>query len=157
MTIPLRQLDKDNYAVLRKAAATDDLALMSMVRKCDGADVAVLCTAYRISGGREFIPLAVMVEGDAYDTFHEPCEEMDSLEYTLCKHCDHFVDKNDTPEPEEGVTFAEWTHLDSGEKDHEAEPGNMTMSLLDWKRKRPDLFVKFPDGYIGPNSEYFTV
>ena len=159
MTIPIRQLDEDNYSALKKAVTTENVALVSMVRKCDGANVAVVCIKYSEFEGDGicFVPLAVMVEGSQRDMLYEPFKETDSLEYTLCKHCDHFVAPNDN-KPEEGVTFAEWIHLDSGEKEHEhdAEPGKMKKTLLAWKQERPDLFVTFPDGYIGPNSEYFT-
>jgi len=74
--------------------------------------------------------------------------------YTLCKHCDHFVDPNDCDEP--GV--ARYVHLEDGEQefDHDAEPSNLFHVLDDWKRLRPDLFQEHPDGKIGPNSSHHS-
>lgn len=62
--------------------------------------------------------------------------------YTMCQHCDHFVDEEDPV-----------VHLDDGEKehDHNAEPGK-TRTMHEWQQARPDLFIKHADGKIGPNS-----
>ena len=72
------------------------------------------------------------------------------LPYTLCQHCDHFVEPNDVTEP--GI--AEYIHLDNGEKehDHDARPSAITMTLDEWRQVRSDLFQVYPDGAIGPNS-----
>jgi len=80
----------------------------------------------------------------------------DERTYEICEHCDYFVDPNDC-KPEEGITFAKYLHLDAGkEHEHEASPSGIKKTLGEWKEERPDLFVRFPDGLIGPNSEYFT-
>lgn len=94
-------------------------------------------------------------------THPDKCKNTDSQLYVICKHCDHFVDDNDLPSDLSGAElerFARFIHLNSGEKDHdhEAEPGARMQTLREWKQERPDLFVRFPDGKIGPNSEYFT-
>ena len=69
-------------------------------------------------------------------------------EYTLCVGCDHFVDPNDEP------GCAPFVHLEDGEQefDHDAEPSNQVHTLEEWRKLRPDLFVKHEDGKIGPNS-----
>ena len=81
---------------------------------------------------------------------HEDCE------YRLCKHCDHFVDRNhakgDNPE------IAAFLHLEDGEQefDHNGETSGEVHTLTEWKRLRPDLFRKYPDGKIGPNSKHHS-
>jgi len=98
---------------------------------------------------------------------HETCSAMmeeelmpsdipDDTVYMICRHCDHFVDKNDDASIAEGC--AEYSHLEDGEQefDHDAEPrygpSCIGRALGAWKRLRPDLFKKHPDGKIGPNS-----
>jgi hypothetical protein len=72
-------------------------------------------------------------------------------EYTLCALCVHFVEPNDAGAD---LDLAAWIHLDDGEKehDHDATPSTLVATLDEWKRVRPDLFVKYADGKIGPNS-----
>jgi hypothetical protein len=81
----------------------------------------------------------------------------DTQEYTICKHCDHFVDQNypDGQTVPEGV--AKYIHLEDGEQefDHDAEPGTVRTLAL-WKLVRPDLFHEYPDEAIGPNSKYHS-
>lgn len=64
--------------------------------------------------------------------------------YTLCKHCNHFVD-------------CVLGHLEDGEQefDHEPEASNQTHTGSRWQELRPDLFGIYPDGKIGPNSVFF--
>ena len=73
----------------------------------------------------------------------------ENCEYTLCKHCDHFVDPN---EPYQEGT-AKFIHLEDGEQefDHEPEPSDQVHTLAQWREIRPDLFVEHEDA-IGPNS-----
>lgn len=80
--------------------------------------------------------------------------------YVLCAHCDHFVVENDGWQDYPGT--APFTHLDDGEKEHDHDPWpantlNMSHgnSLAVWRRVRPDLFVGYPDGKIGPNSRHY--
>ena len=73
--------------------------------------------------------------------------------YTLCKHCDHFVEEN--PAHVSGKDdYATFLHLEDGEQefDHDAAPSDQVMTGAEWKKKRPDLFFDYPDGKIGPNS-----
>lgn len=99
------------------------------------------------------------------------CEEnMDNVSYSLCKHCEHFVDENYGAEedfpgkvfdplnpPPAGTDSTDWVakyvHLEDGEQefDHNAEPGE-THTGDEWATLRPDLFHEYPDGKIGPNS-----
>ena len=74
--------------------------------------------------------------------------------YTLCKHCDHFVDSNDQFGKEPNI--CEYIHLEDGEQefDHDAEPSTARRGLDQWKALRPDLFHKHEDGKIGPNSSH---
>lgn len=78
---------------------------------------------------------------------------MDNIPYTLCKHCDHFVDENYPLE--EGL--AKFIHLEDGEQefDHDAEPGETKLGE-EWKHERPDLFIEHLDGAIGPNSFFHS-
>ncbi len=74
--------------------------------------------------------------------------------YTICKHCDHFVERNTRPfEPDTAL----YCHLDNGEQeyDHDAEPGE-THTKEEWLTLRSDLFVRHPDGKYGPNSNYHS-
>lgn len=66
--------------------------------------------------------------------------DLDNVEYQLCARCDHFGD-------EDG-------HYEDGEQefDHGFTPSGLVHTLKEWKRRRPELFEKYPDGKIGPNS-----
>lgn len=79
-------------------------------------------------------------------TGHEPAL------LTMCALCDHFVEENDAW----GPGLARYVHCDDGEQvfDHDAEPGESRTSV-DWTLDRPELFEKFQDGKIGPNSDFF--
>lgn len=79
---------------------------------------------------------------------------LDGLDYELCKHCDHFVHANDDPTP--GV--ARFLHLEDGaqEFDHAPAPSGRVHTLRAWKKVRPDLFIRYPDGRIGPNSSHHS-
>lgn len=82
------------------------------------------------------------------------CVKQIHVKYTLCKHCDHFVDLEDGSLYGQEKDF--WVHLDNGykEHDHDAEPSSQSMVLSEWEEARPDLFVEHPDGNIGPNSKH---
>jgi hypothetical protein len=92
-------------------------------------------------------------------TFQEGlCPAIDSkAKYTLCRHCDHFVDKNDAFDGS-CHQVARFIHLEDGEQefDHDAEPSTKTHLLEEWRRLRPDLFKMHPDGKIGPNSAHHS-
>lgn len=81
------------------------------------------------------------------------------IEYEMCAHlgCMHFVQPNDAFKP--GYGIAEYIHLDDGEKEHnhEAIPSGVTHSLEEWRALWPELFHRFPDGKVGPNSKHFEV
>lgn len=69
----LRPGDKTNFNTLFKAAGRDDLALVSAIRKSDGANVALVCAMQRNDDGTITpMPLAVMVEGNPFDLFQDP-------------------------------------------------------------------------------------
>lgn len=69
--------------------------------------------------------------------------------YTICSRCDHFVEFDEDAQV--------YTHLDDGEKeyDHNAIP-HTTLHGNVWQAVRPDLFFKYADGKIGPNSKFHT-
>lgn len=72
--LALRRGDKANFRTLLKAAKADDVCLLSTIRKEDRAKVALVCAVNRDpSFGGEFVPLAVMIEGNPYDLFEPPC------------------------------------------------------------------------------------
>jgi hypothetical protein len=76
-------------------------------------------------------------------------------EYEKCADCWHFVDLN--PAYRDAAGLAEYVHLDNGEKehDHDARPGGVRGTLAAWKAAHPQLFTRYPDGNIGPNSAHF--
>lgn len=76
--------------------------------------------------------------------------------YTLCLHCDHFVDTNDSHQP--GDDLAPYVHLEDGEQEftHDAAPGPDSRPLAEWQAARPDLFLQHPDGATGPNSIFHS-
>lgn len=75
--------------------------------------------------------------------------------YEMCAHCDHFVAPNVAAEDD--PTLALYVHLEDGDQefDHDAEPSGEIRTLDEWRTGRPDLFVKFRDGRIGPNSRHY--
>jgi len=76
-TIPLRKGDKRNFQTILEAAEHGDLALVSAVRKADDADVALVCAMGRDETHSYPIPIAVMVEGSPFTTYHDPAGEPD--------------------------------------------------------------------------------
>lgn len=81
----------------------------------------------------------------------EPCIELE-IEYEICAKCDHFIEFNEVSE----AGLASHFHLDDGEKeyDHDATPSGDSRLLIDWRLQRPDLFLEYADGAIGPNSVF---
>lgn len=76
--------------------------------------------------------------------------------YMLCRDCDHFIEANEWADIERHQ-IAPYVHLDDGEKehDHDAMPSVYVHALVDWQIARPDLFLVYADGKIGPNSEHY--
>lgn len=80
------------------------------------------------------------------------------LAYVMCGHkdCSFFVGDNpaynDDPEH-----LAPYDHFDDGEHeyDHDAETSYKIHTLAEWRTLRPELFMKYADGRIGPNSALF--
>lgn len=71
----LRKGDKLNFETLRRACKSDDLAVVSAIRKSDKAPVALICVMNRDAHGNYFpVPLAVMVEGNPFDLFEDPTQ-----------------------------------------------------------------------------------
>lgn len=69
----LRPGDRQNFNTLLNAASHDELALVSAIRKSDGANVALVCAMQRNDDGTITpIPFAVMVEGNPFDLFEDP-------------------------------------------------------------------------------------
>lgn len=69
---PLSEGDKANFETLERACKRGNLALVSSVRKSDGASVALVCALGRHHDGVLVSPLAVMVEGNPYELFEKP-------------------------------------------------------------------------------------
>jgi hypothetical protein len=70
---PLSEEDCANFETLRRAHRSGDLALVSAIRKADGKQVALVCAMGRDEKGNYCpVPLAVMVEGNPYELFHDP-------------------------------------------------------------------------------------
>lgn len=67
---PLSDADKKNYQTIQKAASEDNVALLSAIRKSDNKPVALICVVnWRDDRSADFVPLAVMVEGDPYEQY----------------------------------------------------------------------------------------
>jgi hypothetical protein len=78
----------------------------------------------------------------------------ETLPYTICRHCDHFIDSDITIGSSDDEFL--WDHMDDGEQayDHNAEPSSLRgpYILSEWRNRRPDLFQVYEDGRTGPNS-----
>lgn len=72
--IALRPGDKANFETLKRAHREGRLALVSAVRKSDGAPVALVAAIGDDPDTGEYVvsPLAVMVEGNPFEDFHDP-------------------------------------------------------------------------------------
>ncbi len=70
---PLREGDKANFETLQMAGALNDLAIVSAIRKSDNEQVALVCAMER-QEDQSIVPkpLAVMVEGNPFELFHDP-------------------------------------------------------------------------------------
>lgn len=70
---PLRVHEIANFKTLRRAARAGHLALVSAIRKADGAQIALVCAMQRNDDGTiSPVPLASMIEGDPYELFEDP-------------------------------------------------------------------------------------
>jgi hypothetical protein len=81
---------------------------------------------------------------------------MEDCLYEMCGHetCSHFIEDN--AGYEDGTEIARFVHLDDGkEYDHDAVPSGERRCLNEWRALRPELFVMYDDGKIGPNSACF--
>jgi hypothetical protein len=63
---------KDSFYTLLRAAKNGDLALMECDDKQTNKKAAVVCAVNRDGGGYEFIPLAVLPDGNPYQRFVPP-------------------------------------------------------------------------------------
>lgn len=92
----------------------------------------------------------ITVEEEDGDGVVMPANETtNEIKYTLCRHCDHFVDP---------CVVVGLVHLEDGEQefDHVAELSDETRLKSEWIQLRPDLFQKYEDGKSGPNSQYHS-
>jgi hypothetical protein len=71
----LRRGDRANFKTLLAAAHVNDLALLSATRKSDGAKVALICAMGSKDGMYYPAPLAVMIEGNPFELFDDPCKD----------------------------------------------------------------------------------
>lgn len=77
---PLNEAYRNNFETMLRAASSGDLALVSSVRKSDGADVALVCAMQQNEDDTITpVPFAVMCEGNPFEDFEDPTvEEKDS-------------------------------------------------------------------------------
>lgn len=74
---PIAEGYRDNFATLQNAFRAGDVCLMSARRNADNAAVALVCVMNRMrDGGAEFIPFAVMVEGNPFELFADPTADV---------------------------------------------------------------------------------
>lgn len=69
---PLQPGDKANFKTIQRAADAGHLCLLSAIRKSDGKQVSLVCAMGRDGDDYMPTPLAVMVEGNPYELFHDP-------------------------------------------------------------------------------------
>jgi hypothetical protein len=71
---PLNDGDKANFEQLREACKAERLALVSSVRRRDGAHVALVCAMNedRLTGVLRPVPLATMIEVNPYVVYEDP-------------------------------------------------------------------------------------
>lgn len=69
---PLAERDKANFETLRKACDDGNLALVPATRKSDGKQVSLVCAMGWDGENYRPAPVAVMVEGNPYELFHDP-------------------------------------------------------------------------------------
>ena len=66
---------RTNFDTLRRAALSNDLALMDCRHRDTGEPIAVLCAANRLSRGEiDFVPLAMLFNNNPYDFLVPPTE-----------------------------------------------------------------------------------
>lgn len=67
---------KNNFETLKRAVRAQGACLLEARRKADGQIVALLCAVNDSPGNPEyqyeFVPLAVMIEGNPYELFEPP-------------------------------------------------------------------------------------
>lgn len=64
---------KANLSTIERAAANDDLGIVSAIRKSDGKAVCLVCAESKDGDGRICItPLAEMVDGNPFELYHDP-------------------------------------------------------------------------------------
>jgi hypothetical protein len=61
-----------NFDTLKAAGRNNDLALVSAIRKADNKPVALVCAMNVTKDEFRPLPIAVMVEGNPYELFHDP-------------------------------------------------------------------------------------
>ena len=61
-----------NFATLKQACGEGDLALVSATTKDDGKPVALVCALNRMEGEIGMVPIAVMIDGNPYNTYNPP-------------------------------------------------------------------------------------
>jgi L-alanine-DL-glutamate epimerase-like enolase superfamily enzyme len=76
----LRDGDKANFETLKLACREGNLALLSAIRKSDGANIALVCAMNMGNDEVGVVPLAVMIEGNPYELFEDPTAVEESKE-----------------------------------------------------------------------------
>jgi len=70
---PIADGYKKNFETLLNAARHGDLCALDVRRKSDGKSVVAVCAINKSKQDEvEFVPLAVMVEGDPYEMYDPP-------------------------------------------------------------------------------------
>ncbi len=71
--MPLLPGHRSNFETLREAFLAGDAALMDCQLAATGEEVAVICAANPMdNGGAEFVPFAVMFNGNPYQMLNPP-------------------------------------------------------------------------------------
>lgn len=74
--MPINESYQANFETLIQAVQNQDACLLEARRKADGQTVALVCAVTDSPGNPEyqyeFVPIAVMVEGNPYELFDPP-------------------------------------------------------------------------------------
>lgn len=66
---------KKNFETLQRAFAVNAVALMEVEIAATGERVAAICAVQKQGGGVEFVPFAVMPNGNPYELLRPPLPE----------------------------------------------------------------------------------
>ena len=70
--LALTPAQKKNFAQIERAFASDRIVLLSVREKSSGKQSALICGVNRIDEEYEFVPFAMVLDGNPYEQFDSP-------------------------------------------------------------------------------------